>query len=546
MTAEPAATAGNEGPTAPASRLWVGLALVAILLLAFGLRLQGITYGLPNSFAPDETSKVETVKAFFRGEFNHAAHQPSFMFNTLYLIYLAAEPFRGAILHGLGLETGATPDQQQFAFYVWLGRLWMVVLSVGTVAAIFALGRRVAGNAAGLVAALLFAVLPLSISLSHYIKEDTPLGFWVTISLLAALPIIDRGRARDYMVAGVCCGCAFGAKYPGGLVAVAPILAHFLCVPELRAASRRRNIEMGLVPCGFALGFLTTSPAIFVHWTRVFRGVKKQVAYMQGGHHDGISIGPMEHWFTFYLTHALVPTLTLAVVLVGAVGLVFLIRRHRAPGIVLAAWALGYYLLTEAMPAKPYPFFARYMIPVVPPLCVGAGALVAEALRRGLRGTVAVKIGAAALAILVIGAPLASTVRFLRHVYPDTRTEGAEWLRQQPGARTGGVILAPNVTVLRQYTPAVTGTAWKMVEMMPDAIARAEAEARDGATTPTLAIISSPVVDRYFENPTDVPETTAMVRSVTDRWQRIARFRNLKGQAGFHNPTLAIYRPPGS
>jgi hypothetical protein len=62
-----------------------GIPLLAICLLALGLRLLGLAYGLPGVYNPDETPILNRAFAFAKGDPNpHNFVYPSLYFYTLF------------------------------------------------------------------------------------------------------------------------------------------------------------------------------------------------------------------------------------------------------------------------------------------------------------------------------------------------------------------------------------------------------------------------------------------------------------------------------
>jgi hypothetical protein len=500
--------------------------LLLILLIAFGIRLRGITYGIPGPYVPDEYEKIAIIMKFRDGEFTHAAHQPSFLFNTFYLFARVMEPFRERILSGVGADRLAE-IKHDWVYHLWVGRLWMVLISTATCAAVFALGRRVAGSGAGLAAAGLFALSPLSIAASHYIKEDTPLTFWMCVALLACLSVAEKGRWRDYLIAGLLCGITFGAKYPGGLTLVALIGAHFLAPRESARAHLRPLAGVGMAVAGFGL----TSPAIFVHLRTVVQGVHAQAQYMQGGHHDGIRILPWGQLFTWYLREGLLPGMTIGPLLAGIAGLACLWKLNRKLGIVLGGWVLFYYLLAEFMPSKPYPFFARYVMPLVPFLCVGAGVAAVWLWMRVRSQHGPQRVLAAAVCALIFATPLYATTRFLRHILPDTRDTATEWIEERATTPRGIIVVDGDTTF--PYAPRLDPAKWEVLPLTPENIDRARAE--DG-----LVVLNSFSMQRYFDHPDDVPEKSALYRDLLEEGTVLKEFARPHAQYGFHNPRVTV------
>ncbi len=101
-------------------------------------------------------------------------------------------------------------------------RFTMVVLGTVTVGLIGLLARRLAGDAAGLVAAGLAAVYPYLWVNDGLIMSETISALLVVAAMYTTYSLFDRGRLRTALVLGVLCGLATLAR--AELVLLAPLL----------------------------------------------------------------------------------------------------------------------------------------------------------------------------------------------------------------------------------------------------------------------------------------------------------------------------------
>jgi 4-amino-4-deoxy-L-arabinose transferase-like glycosyltransferase len=306
-----------------------GTALIALLGLAAGLRVVGIAYGLPFALLnPDEQSIVPLAWRMAR------THSPNphgfFDYPTLVPELLA--PFQA---------------WQGSPSYL-AGRIVVVVLGLGAVAAAWWLGRRAYGSVAGAVAAAVVAVDATAVAYSRMAVTDVPLALGITVSLA----LMIEGPLE---LAGLAAGLATGAKYPGV----------FLLVPLVLVGWRTRwplARSLALV----AVGFLATSPFVLVHpgeaWSDVARVQRLAHAGWLGFEHDNAT--PIA--FLDRLWEGLGPALIIAVVGLGYA----LVKRTRAD-VVLSSFVVVYFLDLLTVRAH----FDRYTLPLVAPLGALAGRL---------------------------------------------------------------------------------------------------------------------------------------------------------------------------
>jgi 4-amino-4-deoxy-L-arabinose transferase-like glycosyltransferase len=103
-----------------------------------------------------------------------------------------------------------------------IGRLVSMAFSVGTIWAIFALGSRLFGVAAGRAAAFLFAISPSAIFFGRFFISDTPMVFYSVAAVFAWVVYLDT-RSKAACAAGtVCAALAFLVKIPAVMI-LAPI-----------------------------------------------------------------------------------------------------------------------------------------------------------------------------------------------------------------------------------------------------------------------------------------------------------------------------------
>ncbi len=189
-------------------RLW----LVATILLAFCLRLVGINFGLPLQLHPDESSQVKTALQMQNGDLNpHFFNYPTLFTYQLLVIDGGAQLF--AQISHRSLDTST---------YFLLGRLLSAAYGTLTVWAVFALGRLVFNEAAGLGTAVFLAISPEHVLESHFATVDIAMTFWAILACVLALKAMRAGK-RSWVPVGVAVGLAVGTKYTA-LIVMPPLL----------------------------------------------------------------------------------------------------------------------------------------------------------------------------------------------------------------------------------------------------------------------------------------------------------------------------------
>ena len=304
------------------------LALGAILLLAAGLRLTGIGYGLPYALLnPDEASIVPRAFAMVHdGRLDPGWYDyPSLLMALLAPVQaFVSDPSYGA------------------------ARAVAVLIGLGGVTATWWLGRSAYGTGAALVGAAAVAVSTTHVAYSRLAVTDVLLTLGVTCTLALAL----RGRLEW---AGVAVGLAASAKYPGVLAAVPVVVAGWGSWGRLARAA-----------VAAVAAFALTSPFVLIHagaaWDDVTRVQRLARAGWLGFEDDPVT--PLA-----YLDRAWDSLGPLLVVTAAGIGLA--LARRRRSDVVLLSFLAAY--LLYLMPLEAH--FDRYVLPLVPVLAVLAGSV---------------------------------------------------------------------------------------------------------------------------------------------------------------------------
>lgn len=395
--------------------------IVLIVALAAALRLYPIWFGLPHLYArPDE--EVATAKAMgvlLRGDFNpHFFHWPSLTFYLFAALYGVARVVRSV----LGLDPTLSGAQQ-----LLIARACVACAGAATVYVLFRIGRRIAGETTGLIAALLLAVAVLHVRDSHFAMTDVLMTLFVTTSLALVLRGLDtepRGRAlRWFAVAGVVGGLAASTKYNGAAVIAAMGGAQLV----LWSRAWRTVLSPGTwLPSVtflalFAAGFVLATPFAVLDFNAFATDLRFDFTHLSEGHGVDLGIG----WL-YHATHSLPYGVGFAVFAAAVLGLVPLVRHYPRHAFVLLTFFAGFYVAI----GNGRTVFFRYILPLVPLVCAFAavgvrhvGEWMAPRVRLSPRASVL------ALAMLVAAPSLVNSVWFdVVLARTDTRVIARAWL----------------------------------------------------------------------------------------------------------------------
>ena len=500
------------------------LVLVAILAGAFALRMWGLSWGLPYHWSLDEIHRRDDT--LNQGVPNLTATQPGFVLNSLFVVYQVAEI--------LGLPLGDADS-------LYIARLFMVVVGLLTVVGVWMLARELAGDdkpaVAAPVAALLVAVLPFHNAMSRYVKEDGPLGMWTVVVMLTLVRYWRVPSWGRLALLGLAVGASFSTKFSA--VALLPVIG--IAVLAVARRDRTRLPQLAGRIAGLALaagvGILVISPQYLVNPGLLWEAFEFQFLYSRSGSHDGITIpiSPWAEWWTYYVRHGLIPGMTWPVFLVAIAGAFPLWRRPA--GWTVVATALLMYLALEHSVAKPAPFAARYLTPVVPLLCVQA-AFGIEAIVRWFAARGRLVIGMVACAVVFVVPPAVKSMMVADEAVHDTRWVAGAWMDANfpPGTK---IVIVDN----RMYRPVAHGWDVEDIWTVDD---RGDSLNPDGSGDPApYFVLTSFRYQRYLDSPEADPERTAYYRQVMS-YRLVKEIKPKWLSYGFHSPTIQIYQqgPP--
>ncbi|HEX6606670.1 MAG TPA: glycosyltransferase family 39 protein, partial [Chloroflexia bacterium] len=315
----------------PRRELWL---LGGILLLAALARYTGLTQGFPRDFHWDE--RIYFHEALY-GLANGLRRESTVSANLPYLLmpWLLAQWLIATLagqMHGFGdLVRSYIVDPAPF---LAVARAAWAATGVISVAAVYRLGRRMAGPAVGLVAAFFLAAAFLHVAESHFIKNDVPAGLMLLLALDACFNIQERGARRDYFWAGFWLGLASATKYYAAGVAPVILLAHFLRrEPAGAAPSRLRGLALlGIALGGALLAAVASTPVAVIDP----RNLWDSLSYEFGAHFGSIPTDGVPQWM-FYLTEHLGRGMGAMLLGLALIGIGIVLTRRTPKGVLLAA-----------------------------------------------------------------------------------------------------------------------------------------------------------------------------------------------------------------
>jgi dolichyl-phosphate-mannose-protein mannosyltransferase len=426
--------AGQVGKMAPGdTQEWSSnstahrLTLLGILGLAISVRFWGITFGLPSRECnPDEAHIIRTALRFASGDLNpHAFSYPTLYMYLLFFLY--------GCYYLLGILSGRFSSRADIlseyvrdpsAFYL-IDRAISALLGVATVWLVYRICARSIDRRVGLVAALYLSIAHLHVRDSHFGVTDVPMVFFIMGSILFISRIHTEPNRRNYFLAGVFAGLAMSTKYSGLFLAVPLVLSHVLDVRPptdslLGSLTDRRILVFGL---GLALSFVAGTPFAVLDFPALISGILFEMRHLASA--DRINLG--RGWL-YHLQYTLRHGLGLSLLVASLLGVWALARRNPRRAIILCSFPIIYY----GIAGSGFTVFLRYMLPVIPFLCMTAAVFtlrLADAIVRGRSFTF--RNATTMVLACLVAAP--SVDRVIRSdsllAKTDSRVVAADWAR---------------------------------------------------------------------------------------------------------------------
>ena len=304
-----------------------------------------------------------------------------------------------------------------------VGRLVAVAIGVVTIFVVYRVGRLLYGVPVGLVAGLIFAVMPYPVVVSRQVLLDGTLTLFATLTLLLLAKYATTRQPAWFVVTGAALGLTFLSKEVG-ILFVAAVFAFLALTP--RIGTRTRDVLLALLafvlvalPYPLSLVFAKSSSTgqSFLAW-QLFRRPN----------HDAL----------FYFS-VVPPALGLLVLLIAAVGLWVLRRQGSWRETLLLAWILVPLLFLELWTVKGF----QYLLPIAAPVAVLAarGAVLGPRQMNSLKVSSQRVLATVLVIVLVASAGFVSWTR----IQPSTTGTFMAGSGGVPGGRQAGEWVAANV-----------------------------------------------------------------------------------------------------
>jgi hypothetical protein len=332
---------------------------------------------------------------------------------------------------------------------IWLGRLVIACLSIGTVILAGALAKNLGGPRAGFLAMLFTALCPALVSRGSTVIIDTTATFFAlaTLYFCRRLGVCAASNKtaiwRNAAFAGFAAGLSGGAKYTVVVVFVAVLVA----ILTLPVATKSKTILIAIGGAGLFLGIFCGVPGVVLHPGKIadeLLGLAKFYQTIQSG--QGYWSAALSGW-----------EIGIPLMIIGLAGILWMLWNASTRCVAWTWIAFALSLLAVVVGSSFQPF--RNLLSLVPLLCIAAALLCDRIwihLEHWPRRPALISWLASALILLVALSLAWSSVRHLQLRMPrvDTRVRAIDWLQQHA---------TKDETVLAVRELSILPTEWKRI-----------------------------------------------------------------------------------
>ncbi|MCO6430682.1 MAG: glycosyltransferase family 39 protein [Deltaproteobacteria bacterium] len=541
---------GRSEERSIAKRQTVVLLLAVFVTAAAALvRFQGLDFGLPAFFHPDEGRKMKIARGMVEsGDLNpHYFRHPTFL-----LYATAGMTWINSLIHG------SIPDLPTVDY---LGRSVSAALGSFSVLILFLIVRLLYDARSGLIAAALLAAAPLHVVSSRYIKEDAAMVFFTLVCFYFVVRTLKKGPLiSGVLLSSFLAGVSASSKYSGILnsLFIAFIFSNVIALKLMRMNpklfgwmrcfwfdSPHLTLPLGKLVavgaaalCLFAAGFVVISPySVLDHEKFLFDFIGEKT-HMERGH--TVAITAISFFWTYHLHFSLLKALHPIAALLSLIACGYLAKRGKPADFLILAAILLFYLPAEYVNAKPEPQPERYIVPCIPFLCAALGiwlSRAAEPLKRSIPfgGSVA----AAALTILVLWGPASYSWQHSQSIKNDTRWQAREWVSKN--VPKGSKVLID----WHFYSAPLLDRDYKVMEFKSkegNKLLRSLSKDSLISSEYDYLILSSFFYGRFLNPLYRAHNLSHRFKELFSEMKPVKVFKESSFSYGFHNPDILVFR----
>jgi hypothetical protein len=345
---------------------------ITVVLLALAvvvgalLRSWGLRFGFPNPLArTDEEVIVDLALGVQRDLNPHFFDWPTLFVYATGGVYAAVFAFERIV--GGAMRNAAVAKTFFLVPLHLIPRLLAAAAGTLSIAVLYGAARELLSRRIAAVAAALLAGTYLHVRDSHFGVTDVPATLVMLAALWASLRCATKGATLGRVAsAGILSGLATSVKYNTALIllsAMIPIGSQAFAEPRSTGRAVRGMVALVL---SFAIGFLVGTPFAVLDHSAFLSGVLGVRRHLAAGH------VVMARGWGYHAAFTLRYGVGVPLMLAGIAGAVWLALARASAAALVLAFPVSYYAVLGAGQTV----FARYMVPVVPFICLTAAVCV--------------------------------------------------------------------------------------------------------------------------------------------------------------------------
>lgn len=370
------------------------LTLLAIFLLACVVRFYGINFGLPHTHCrPDEETIIMVALKFFSGDLNpHFFNYPTlymYILFGLYCCYLLLRIVLGGTVPEFLTEIAIQPGM----FYL-ISRSLSALLGAFTTIIVFFIAKRVFDKKTAFVSSFFMSIAYLHVRNSHFGTTDVAMTFFITCATLHIIKAAREKKRMDYILSGVFTGLATATKYGGMFLIFSMFLTHVM--NHLQRMFKQQNIlsdkktgrftppvaaccqsillsakekYLWLYAGVAAISFFLASPFILLDFTTFLKDFLFEMHHVA----DVQGVITTRGWW-YHIRYTLPYGMGWGMFLTSLAGVVLYVRKDMYRALILYAFPVALFIVA----GKGYTVHLRYMVPVLPFLCIASAMFVVQ------------------------------------------------------------------------------------------------------------------------------------------------------------------------
>jgi len=320
--------------------------IVYLLCIGFLLRLWNIDWSLPEVY--EEAYPLTVSWKFWNWSDPGIDLNPHFFNYPALIFYLN---FLIQVVHYIvGHIFGSFPTLNQFqsayssdpSSFVIMGRGIGILFDLGTIYIAYRFSERLGGKLSAVIAGIFLAVNPLQIKEAHLINVDTPLMYFIILSLYFLQRFLTDRNEKWCTYFGISAGLAIGTKYTGSIVLIV-FLFLFLqsWFGERKGTSPIKFISLLTVIVLSGVTFFVVNPYSMINFKEFYADLSFKRFHASYGH---LGLDSSQSSFSFYLTEVLPASFGLPIVVLIVVKIVHDILSRQYRSLLLILFSVLYLL----------------------------------------------------------------------------------------------------------------------------------------------------------------------------------------------------------